>query len=80
MRSCRLNGVCRSLHMNGLSTLSCTWVGRLLFCSIVFIFVELDDGGERPDICCSVLTCITVNWSGECVSHKVTTPLQSDIS
>jgi len=51
------NGLCWSLHMDGLSTLSCTWVGRLLFRSIVLIFVELGGGSERPDICCSVLTC-----------------------
>jgi len=51
--------------MDGLSTLSCTWVGILLFRSIVLMFVELGGGGERPDVCCPVLTCITVNWSGD---------------
>ena len=55
------------LHMDGLSTLSCTWVSRLLFHSIVLIFVDLGGVGERPDICCSVLACITVNWSGDLV-------------
>ena len=55
------------LHMDGLSMLSCTWVSGLLFHSVVLIFVGLGGGGERPDICCSVLTCITVNWSGELV-------------
>ena len=42
--------------MDGLSTLSYTWMGRLLFRSIVLIFVEFGDGSERPGICCSVLT------------------------
>jgi len=67
MCSCRLNGLCRSLYMDGLSTLSCTRVSRLLFHTIILIFVELGGGGERPDVCCSVLTCITVNWSGDLV-------------
>jgi len=80
MRSCRLNGLCRSVHMDGLSTLSFTWVGRLLFRSIMLMFVELGDGDEWPDMCCSVLTCITVNWSGDLVSPKVTTPIHSDTS
>jgi len=52
------------LHMDRLSTLSCTWVSRLLFCSIVLNFVVLGGRGEWPDVCCSVLTCITVNRSG----------------
>ena len=46
---------------------SFTWVSRLLFRSVVLIFVDLVGGGGRHDVCCSVLTCITVNWSGELV-------------
>jgi len=38
------------LHMGGLSMLSCTWVSRLLFCSVVLIFVDLGGGGEMPDM------------------------------
>jgi len=56
MCSCRLNGLCRSLRTVGLSSLSFTWVSRLLFRSVVLIFVDLGGRGERPDICCSVLT------------------------
>lgn len=62
MRSCRLNGLCRSLHMEGLSLLSSTWVSRLLFRSVVLIFVDLGGGGERSDVCRSVLTCIAVQF------------------
>jgi len=46
---------------------SCTWVSILLFRSVVLSFVDLGGGGEWHDACCSVLTCITVNWSGELV-------------
>ena len=67
MHSCRLNGLCRSFRMDGLSMLFCTWVSRLLFRSVILIFVELGGGGKWPNICCSVLTCITVNWSGDLV-------------
>ena len=65
MCSCRLNGLCRPLHMDGLSSLSCTWVSRLLFRSVALIFVDLGGRDEWPDVCCSVLTCITVNWSSD---------------
>jgi len=40
-RSYRLNCLCRSLHIDGLSTLSCTWASRLSFGSVVLIFVDL---------------------------------------
>jgi len=41
MRSCRLNYLCRALHVDGLSTLSGTWASRLSFCSVVLSFVDL---------------------------------------
>jgi len=50
---------------------SCTWVRRLLFRSVVLNFVDLGGGGERHDVCCSVLTCITVNRSGDLVWLKL---------
>ena len=31
-------------------------VTRILFHSLILIFVDLDGGGEWPDVCCSVLT------------------------
>jgi len=43
MRSCRLNCLCRFLHMDGLSILSCTWASTLSFGSDVLIFLELGD-------------------------------------
>ena len=55
------------LHMDGLSTLSCTWMSRLLFHSILLVFVDLGGEGEWPDIYRSVLACITVNRSGDLV-------------
>jgi len=54
-------------HVDGLSSLSCIWVSRLLFRTVVMTFVDLGGGGERPDVYCSVLTSITVNWSGDLV-------------
>ena len=53
--------------MAGFSTLSSTWVSRL-FPSVFLIFVDLGGRGERSDICCSVLTCITVKRRGDLVS------------
>ena len=38
-----------------------------MFRNVVLNFVDLGGGDERPDVCCSVLTCITVNWSGDLV-------------
>jgi len=40
-------------------------VNTILFRSAVLIFVDLGGGGEWPDVCCSVLTSITINWSGD---------------
>jgi len=63
MYTCRLTGVCRYFHMDGLSLLSCTRGRWLLLHNIVLIFpVNFRGEGEWLGVGCSA-TCITANWS-----------------